>query len=238
MTCLNIILATTDNIKEEEEEDGGNKNCLTTYVFNPVDTCTATPSPEKYPLNDDEQTKKKIKSNDKIIYAEKDVIFYDSNNIVGISTTTIGNNNQFMAEYKLRTNDYRKTNGTSGTGTGTGTTTASTIECGARNCCEHDCNNKRLLNYGPLYTITCEGKEERTYDEPYTGDLPRRSWLCCPGSQQHIDTEQPPLLEQPKTPPSNNLEDTIIKAPTTYTICSIGCVRILIYFHYLDLRAC
>lgn len=30
-------------------ENGGNKSCLTTYIFNPVDTCTGTPSPEKLP---------------------------------------------------------------------------------------------------------------------------------------------------------------------------------------------
>lgn len=27
---------------------GGDKSCLTTYIFNPVETCTGTPSPEKF----------------------------------------------------------------------------------------------------------------------------------------------------------------------------------------------
>ncbi|XP_048525790.1 colorectal mutant cancer protein isoform X2 [Dendroctonus ponderosae] len=56
------------------------------------------------------------------------------------------------------------------------------------------------LNFGHLYTISKTEKEERTYDEPYTGDLPRRSWLCCPGSQARVETDQPPLLQEIKSP--------------------------------------
>lgn len=89
-------------------------------------------------------------------------------------------------------------------------------------CCVHEIDGNSL-NVGPLYTISGDTKEERTYDEPYSGDLPRRSWLCCPGTQQHIEADQPPLLEQPKTPSTPG--DPVIKAPS-YTICTSGCVRI------------
>lgn len=213
-----IILATTDNIKEDNVEDGGIKNCLTTYVFNPVDTCTGTPSPEKYPLND-EQTKK----TNEIIYAERDVSFLEERvvkNVVALSPSpnNIANNIKFMADYGIKSNGGEY--------------------CRTQKCCcgDHDCNNKGL-NFGPLYTITGEGcltttggsidtNDERTYDEPYAGDLPRRSWLCCPGSQQHAENEQPPLLDQQKIPISTPSFEAIVKAPTTYTLCSIGCVRI------------
>lgn len=91
----------------------------------------------------------------------------------------------------------------------------------------------RNLNFGHLYTISkhaTEPLEERTYDEPYAGDLPRRSWLCCPGSNQHAETEQPPLLaaetsasKSPSTP-----SETITKAPKiNYGSCSGTCVRIV-----------
>lgn len=30
-------------------DNGGNKSCLTTYIFNPVDSCTGTPTPEELP---------------------------------------------------------------------------------------------------------------------------------------------------------------------------------------------
>lgn len=98
-------------------------------------------------------------------------------------------------------------------------------------CGVHEFNNvRRSLNLGPLYTITSTGdgcKEERTYDEPYAGDLPRRSWLCCPGSQTaHVDNEID-LLEGSKTPTTPG--DAIIKGPT-YTICSNGCVRFLLCY--------
>lgn len=123
--------------------------------------------------------------------------------------------------------------------------------CRTQKCCcgDHDCNNKGL-NFGPLYTITGDGgggvggvvitgnnggggsgtidtSDERTYDEPYAGDLPRRSWLCCPGSQHHTESEQPPFLDQQKSTMSSPSIDAIVKAPTTYTLCSLGCVRIL-----------
>lgn len=153
-------------------------------------------------------------------------------NVVTISPTVNDKRQRYMADFLLKSNggDY----------------------CRRQKCCcgDHECNNGRL-NFGPLYTITGDGGgivnkinsiggvggdsiDERTYDEPYAGDLPRRSWLCCPGTQHHIDNEQPPLLDQPKSPPppvaSTPGIDVIVKAPTTYTICSIGCVRISFLF--------
>lgn len=67
-------------------------------------------------------------------------------------------------------------------------------------------------------------KEERTYDEPYTGDLNRRSWLCCPGSQARVECDQPPLLEEVKSPTTPT--ETITKAPGIIPICSGTCVCI------------
>ncbi|CAH1114464.1 unnamed protein product [Psylliodes chrysocephalus] len=89
----------------------------------------------------------------------------------------------------------------------------------------------RDLSFGHLYTISKNERlaEERTYDEPYTGDLPRRSWLCCPGSHQHVgDGEQPPLLDTATTSsktPSTPLTDAITKPPG-YNVCSGTCERL------------
>ncbi|KAK5649417.1 hypothetical protein RI129_000446 [Pyrocoelia pectoralis] len=70
-------------------------------------------------------------------------------------------------------------------------------------------------NVTQLYTISQNGNEERTYDEPFSGDLPRtRSWLCCPGSQKQIENEQPPLFEEARTPSSH--DETVTKAPSPY----------------------
>lgn len=88
--------------------------------------------------------------------------------------------------------------------------------------------SNRDLSFGHLYTISRSDKEERTYDEPYTGDLPRRSWLCCPGSQHHVECEQPPLLETASKSPSTPSE-AITKAPSHNNICSGTCVRIHCY---------
>ncbi|KAL3277676.1 hypothetical protein HHI36_013022, partial [Cryptolaemus montrouzieri] len=75
------------------------------------------------------------------------------------------------------------------------------------------------LSFGHLYTISRSGKEERMYDEPCT-DLPRRSWLCCPGSQRK-DGEQPGLLEIKKeTTPSP--PEAITREPSR-TFCSGTC---------------
>ncbi|XP_049820358.1 colorectal mutant cancer protein isoform X2 [Aethina tumida] len=82
----------------------------------------------------------------------------------------------------------------------------------------------RDLSFGHLYTISKSDKEERTYDEPYTGDLPRRSWLCCPGSQHHVETDQPPLLDSAKKSPSTPSE-TITKAPS-HNFCPGACERL------------
>ncbi|CAH1168822.1 unnamed protein product [Phyllotreta striolata] len=88
----------------------------------------------------------------------------------------------------------------------------------------------RDLSFGHLYTISKSDRiEERTYDEPYTGDLPRRSWLCCPGSQQHMpDNDQPPLLDAATTSsktPSTPLADAITKPPG-FNVCSGTCERL------------
>lgn len=87
------------------------------------------------------------------------------------------------------------------------------------------------LTFGNLYTISKnngdDGKEERTYDEPYSGDLPRRSWLCCPGSQDRIDGgEQPPLLSETVkcSPTSGQQQEEAITWPPSRTFCSGTCV--------------
>lgn len=79
------------------------------------------------------------------------------------------------------------------------------------------------LTFGNLYTISRNDKEERTYDEPYSGDLPRRSWLCCPGSQDRVDGEQPPLLETAKTSPTSGIEEAVTWPPTRI-FCAGTCV--------------
>ncbi|XP_064212558.1 colorectal mutant cancer protein isoform X4 [Tribolium castaneum] len=81
----------------------------------------------------------------------------------------------------------------------------------------------RDLSFGHLYTISKSDKEERTYDEPYTGDLPRRSWLCCPGSQHHVECEQPPPLQTNKSPSSPC--EAITKAPS-HNLCPGNCERL------------
>lgn len=81
------------------------------------------------------------------------------------------------------------------------------------------------LSLGHLYTISQSANEERTYDEPFTGDLPRaRSWLCCPGSQKHVEGEQPPLFEDTKTP--STPREPITKEPSPYGFCNGACVGV------------
>lgn len=101
------------------------------------------------------------------------------------------------------------------------------------------------LNFGHLYTISKAEKvlytfiflrttnlemllqEERTYDEPYTGDLTRRSWLCCPGSQAKTESDQPPLLEEAKSPTTPS--ETITQPPGFVSVaCSGTCVCIYV----------
>ncbi|XP_074025358.1 colorectal mutant cancer protein isoform X2 [Leptinotarsa decemlineata] len=86
------------------------------------------------------------------------------------------------------------------------------------------------LTFGHLYTISKNDRtEERTYDEPYAGDLPRRSWLCCPGSQQHVDCEQPPLLDtataSTKSPTTPKSTEAITTAPGLH-VCSGACEKL------------
>lgn len=94
---------------------------------------------------------------------------------------------------------------------------------GREKCCVNAHFSDELTTFGNLYTISKNGKEERTYDEPYSGDLPRRSWLCCPGTQDRIDAEQPPLLEVIKKSPGSEQEETITWPPNR-TFCSGTCV--------------
>lgn len=99
----------------------------------------------------------------------------------------------------------------------------------------------RDFNFGHLYTISkpaTDTLEERTYDEPYAGDLPRRSWLCCPGSHQHAETEQPPLLfgETSANKSPTTQSETITKPPKIgYEGCTGTCVCIryflLLFYH-------
>ncbi|XP_050302509.1 colorectal mutant cancer protein isoform X2 [Anthonomus grandis grandis] len=82
------------------------------------------------------------------------------------------------------------------------------------------------LNFGHLYTISKAEKDERTYDEPYTGDIPRKSWLCCPGSQARVECDPPALLGEVKTP-TTPLE-TITKPPGHSPVCDGACERLQI----------
>lgn len=189
-----VILAAPENLSES----GGDKNCLTTYVFNPVDSCTGTPSPEKTLAKNNEQktlSQDDLKSPENL--CEPNIILYERK--------CLGHSN-FMAEYDINLkgcqhfgpDNYRK-------------------------CCDvkpfkHD------LSFGHFYSISRDLVEERTYDEPYAGDLPRRSWLCCPGSQRHNEIDQPPLLDIAKTPSTPG--DPVTKAPC-HSSCSGGCVCIL-----------
>lgn len=179
---------------------GGDKSCLTTYIFNPVDTCTGTPSPEKFPLKPPQHQEPP-----KPIGVGNEVAHMHSNFLYG-KILQDGRPN-FLTEYEL---SYKNCN----------------FDLSEHGKCCVGGRFGRDLSFGHLYTISRSDKEERTYDEPYTGDLPRRSWLCCPGSQHHIDGEQPALLDanlSVSTP-----SEAITKAPGTNS-CSGNCVGIL-YF--------
>ncbi|XP_060525082.1 colorectal mutant cancer protein isoform X2 [Cylas formicarius] len=94
---------------------------------------------------------------------------------------------------------------------------------GQTKCCVASPFLANELSFGHLYTISKSEKEERTYDEPYSGDLPRRSWLCCPGSQRHTECDQPPLLEECKV--VGTPSETITKPPGL-NACSGACERL------------
>lgn len=82
---------------------------------------------------------------------------------------------------------------------------------------------EKVIGLSPLYTISHQN-EERTYDEPFSGDLPRtRSWLCCPGSQKQIEVEQP-TFDEVKTPSSH--DETITKAPSSCGFYGGACERL------------
>lgn len=175
--------------------DDSDKSCLTTYIFNPVETCTGTPSPEKIFLK---QPIIELKPDDVISETQH----MHSNFLYG-KILHDGRPN-FLTDYEL---SYK------------------TCNFGADHgkCCVGGHFGKDL-SFGHLYTISKSDKEERTYDEPYTGDLPRRSWLCCPGSQNHI--ENPPShLETPKA--LSTPSETITRPPCP-SLCSGNCVSISI----------
>ncbi|XP_017775119.1 PREDICTED: colorectal mutant cancer protein isoform X2 [Nicrophorus vespilloides] len=79
-----------------------------------------------------------------------------------------------------------------------------------------------------LYTIS---KEERTYDEPFAGDPQansgRRSWLCCPGTQQQqqqrLEVEQPPLVDVRMVAPMD-ISSPITQPP--HIFCNATCERL------------
>lgn len=105
-------------------------------------------------------------------------------------------------------------------------------EVGERDKCCVKAHFSDDLTFGNLYTISKnndDNKEERTYDEPYSGDLPRRSWLCCPGSQDRIEGEQPPLLEASKRSPVSGQDQEAITWPPSRTFCSGICVCLLLF---------
>lgn len=105
-------------------------------------------------------------------------------------------------------------------------------------------NFYRDVNFGHLYTISkyaSDPLEERTYDEPYAGDLPRRSWLCCPGSHQQAETEQPALLAaNTSANKSSPQSETITKVPKTGSgscngtcVCTINFIILISYLNDL-----
>lgn len=165
-----------------------------------MDSCTGTPSPEKLLLKTNYELKRSTNENDRS--TPETLVSPQS---VAYDRKSLGHCN-YMAEYDLN---------------------LKVCQFGEehKKCCVGGHYGPEL-SYGHLYTISgVNGKEERTYDEPYAGDLPRRSWLCCPGSQHHAEVDQPPLLANSNTPSTPG--ETITKGPTH--ACAGGCVRIIKY---------
>ncbi|KAF5272296.1 hypothetical protein FQR65_LT04953 [Abscondita terminalis] len=158
-------------------EGGSHNNCFTTYIFTPVETCTATSSPPRQEVNEndagfDKKMRVQEKSPEEHPLARSKQICMDS--------------------YAI-------------------------------NCDEKNTNEKITVGLSPLYTIGHQN-DERTYDEPFSGDLPRtRSWLCCPGSQKQIEVEQP-TFDEAKTPSSH--DETITKAPSSCGFYGGACERL------------
>ncbi|KAK9745908.1 PDZ domain of MCC-2 bdg protein for Usher syndrome [Popillia japonica] len=185
-------------------EGGGVTNCLTTYVFNPVDSCTGTPSPEKLLLKTPNYELKRFPpssttENDRT--ASETLVSPQS---VAYDRKSLGHCN-YMAEYDLN---------------------LKVCQFGEehKKCCVGGHYGPELSTFGHLYTISgVNGKEERTYDEPYAGDLPRRSWLCCPGSQHHGEGDQPPLLANNNS--TSNTGEAITKGPV-HGLCPGGCEKL------------
>lgn len=209
-------------------ESRSDKSCLTTYIFNPVDTCTGTPSPpQKF-----SPTLKRLSSSNEIelksLPQTRDDDFLHNNsshmhpNFLYGKILHNGRPN-FLTDYEL---SYKNCN------------FGGVDEHGK--CCVGG-HFGRDLSFGHLYTISKsdnnKDKEERTYDEPYAGDLPRRSWLCCPGSQQHVDCEQPSLLLEinNKSSASTTPSEIITKPPPSHNFCPATYVCININFFCLIL---
>lgn len=146
-----------DTLSENTKEYGGHSNCLTTYVFNPADTCTCTPSSEN------------VSSKTAVIARNSQEDF----KIFDFASLHYSNKKNNLDNYLSQ-------------GFGSDST--------GKKCCGRNYYGSRR-NLGPLYSISQGLIEERTYDEPCIGELPRRNWLCCPGSNE-AQVEQPPLLEK------------------------------------------
>lgn len=160
---------------------GSNNNCFTTYIFNPVDSCTASPKPQRILQEGQDLHGENDCGSLKKMALQEDA--------PGDSDTRIHESKVCMEEYVLNCNGEKKT-------------CVDGLPCADSNVTQ-------------LYTVSRNGNEERTYDEPFAGDLPRtRSWLCCPGSQKQIEAEQPPLVEEAKKLSSQ--EETVTKAPSPY----------------------
>lgn len=195
---------------------GGDKSCLTTYIFNPVETCTGSPSPEKFPVKTSPGSLKLSPRNqhDEVtrVSPSSPLDAHMHPNFLYGKVLPDGRPN-FLTDYEFNFQNYGPLNRT-----------------GHGKCCVGGpfVND---LNFGHLYTISKAEKEERTYDEPYTGDLHRRSWFCCPGSQAHVECDQPPLLEEIKTP---STPSEAITKPPGHVLCSGTCERLQ---HQLDEQA-
>ncbi|CAH1175841.1 unnamed protein product [Phaedon cochleariae] len=189
-------LATLASIQDNSDlpEVGGgdeDKSCLTTYLFNPVETCAGVQTPEKRPSQaaDAVGTRKRTENahaHEKA-HAPSNNAHMHPNFLFG-KVSADGRPN-FLRDYEL---SYRN---------------CEWAEPDHAKCCVAG-HFGRDLSFGHLYTISKTDPlhlqprhlEERTYDEPYAGGgcepSGRRSWLCCPGSRRAaVEGEQPPLLE-------------------------------------------
>lgn len=169
-----------------------------------METCTGTPSPQKTHPGDIDDTLNKVPSNDDDVIHTQVVETHMHPNFLYGKILPDGRPN-FLRDYELSYTNCK----------------FGAIQHGK--CCVGG-HYGDDVSFGHLYTISKSDKEERTYDEPYTGDLPRRSWLCCPGSQHHVDCEQPPLLDNNTKSPVTPSE-TITKPPS-HNFCPGTCVRI------------